>query len=95
MPELAALPTELAHQPWQATPEQLAAAGMQLESAEQAGADLVVADTEAAADMAEAAGHHWYPLPLVDPATQVAKGHKQAKQKQAAASKAAPTRAVH
>ncbi|KAL4431731.1 hypothetical protein ABPG77_002947 [Micractinium sp. CCAP 211/92] len=95
VPELAALPTELAHQPWQATPEQMAAAGVQLESAEQAGADLVVADTEAAADVAEAAGHHWYPLPLVDPATQVAKGHKQAKQKQAAASKAAPTRAVH
>lgn len=97
VPELAALPPELAHQPWQATPEQLAAARVRLGGPGQAGAapaDAGAAHAEAAAVAAEEPGLQSYPRPLVDPATQVAKGPKQAKQKQAAASKAAATVAL-
>lgn len=92
LPELATLPTELAHQPWLATPGQLAEAGVQLGHPEQAGhapAGAAATRAEETASAGEAAGQRWYPLPLVDPSTQVAKGPRQTQQQRAAGSRAA------
>jgi hypothetical protein len=97
VPQLAALqPAELAHQPWAATPEALAAAGVRLgdapaaaegqeqqeqqEQQEKEGQQQVAEGQEAAAVAAAVAGAAcggWYPLPMVDPASQTGKGPKQ------------------
>lgn len=73
LPQLAALPAELAHQPWAASPEQLAAAGLCL------GEPPAAAAAEAGEAVAENR-LHYYPLPIVHPATQVAKGPKKQQQ---------------
>ena len=97
VPQLAALqPAELAHQPWAATPEALAAAGVRLgdapaaaegqeqqEQQEKEGQQQEAEGQEAAAVAATVAGAAcggWYPLPVVDPASQTGKGPKQKQQ---------------
>lgn len=69
---------ELAHQPWLASPQALAAAGLRL------GQRPPVAAAEAAAGGESAAEERrsWYPEPLVDPALQTAKGPKRPPQRQ-------------
>lgn len=98
LPELAGLPADLAHQPWAASPDQLAAARLRLGEPPAAGgaqeaappvdsADTGNAASEAAAAVAQEAaavqkppaaagddGPLVYPLPIVDPATQIGKG---------------------
>ena len=73
LPQLAALPPELAHQPWAASPDQLAAAGLFLGEPPAAAGDGQPAAAEAAA---AGAPLRYYPLPIVDPATQTAKQPK-------------------
>ncbi|KAL4856395.1 Cryptochrome DASH [Chlorella vulgaris] len=80
VPQLAALsPPELAHQPWAAPLEALAAAGVQLRPWQQG-----------AAAEAESGTGGWYPLPAVDPATQTGKGPKKQQQQQQQAASAQP-----
>ena len=93
VPQLAALQTaELAHQPWAATPEALAAAGVRLgdspaaaegrgeRQAQEGQQRAPEGAQEAAAAAAAAACGGWYPLPVVDPASQTGKGPKQRQQ---------------
>ena len=82
-PELARLPAAAAHQPWAAPPEDLQAAGVRLGPAstaadqeQQAGQQQQQQQQAPAGD-----GMRWYPLPLVDPSTQVAKGPRPSKQR--------------
>ncbi|KAI7843632.1 hypothetical protein COHA_002872 [Chlorella ohadii] len=81
LPELSGLPAELAHQPWAASAEQLAAARLCLGHCPAAGtaapAEGVAGQAgEAAVGGEEDSGMHYYPTPVVDPATQIAKGPK-------------------
>lgn len=101
LPELAGLPVDLAHQPWAASPDQLAAARLRLgepsaagEAAGEAAQSVDLAGTgsaaaEAAAAVAQEAaaaqkppaaagdeGPLFYPLPVIDPATQIGKAPK-------------------
>jgi hypothetical protein len=67
LPPLRALrPARLAHRPWEAPGEALEAAGLRLVRDPQQG------EERGAAGQAGA----WYPLPVVDPATQIGKGPK-------------------
>lgn len=84
VPELAGLAPDAMHQPWAAPPEALTAAGVCL------GEAPVAAGEEQAAVAASSARVSWYPLPVVDPATQIAKGPRK-KQPRGGGAPAAPS----
>lgn len=76
VPQLAALrPAQLAHQPWAAPPAALAAAGVRLGCEPQAA--TAEAGTERQEQQKQQQLGGWYPLPVVDPASQIGKGPKQ------------------
>lgn len=82
LPELAGLPPAAAHQPWEHA-QALQAAGVRLGLAgQQQGQQQVEGQEEEEQQAAgRGGGMRWYPLPLVDPSTQVAKGPRPAKQR--------------
>jgi len=76
LPELSGLPAELAHQPWAASAERLCLGDCPAAGTAAPAEGVAGQAGEAAVGGDEDSGMHYYPTPVVDPATQIAKGPK-------------------